>query len=118
MIKGIRTGLVFIGTLVALILCVGLFTHFVTYETTDFNVADLKSSLLLWRIGMYVIVVAAWKPISRFLSRPRVHPDDRTADMNEKWDQLSALLARSWWKVALFFAAFEVIIIQQVGMGA
>ena len=51
MIKGVRTGLVFTGTLVALIVCVALFTHFVTYETTDFNVADLKSSLLPWRIG-------------------------------------------------------------------
>lgn len=118
MIKGIRTGLVFISTLTALIVCVALFTHFVTYETTDFNVADLKSSLLPWRVGMYVIVVVAWKPISRFLSRPRLHPEDRTAEINEKWDQLSELLARSWWKVALFFAAFEIIIIQQAGVGA
>ena len=67
---------------------------------------------------MYVIVVTAWKPISRFLSRPRLHPEDRTAEINEKWDQLSELLARSWWKVALFFAVFEVIIIQKAGIGA
>ncbi|MBV0934178.1 hypothetical protein [Marinobacterium weihaiense] len=118
MIKDIRTGLAFAGTLVVLIVSVALFTHFGALGTTDFNMTDLKSTLLPWRVAMYVLVVAAWKPISRFLSRPRVYPEDRTEEMLEKWDHLSDLLARSWWKVALFFAAFEVIIIQQVGMGA
>lgn len=114
MIKGIRTGLVFAGTLAVLIVGVAPFSHFANLDPTT----DLKSTFLPWRLGFYALVLIAWKPISRFLCRPRLHPEDRTEAMLKQWDELSQLLAKSWWKLALFFAVFEIFIIQKVGFGA
>ena len=100
-------------------LMVGLiaFMNVLNLEPTDFEEADLKTAMLPYRLGFYILVLAAWKPIARFISRPRVHKDDRTPEMLERWDELTALLQKSWWKVGLFFALFELIAIQQIGAG-
>lgn len=115
MMGTMKTGLVFVVTLALVIVGVFLFTHFTNLETSDLDQANLTEKLMPWRIGAYVLILAAWKPISRFLTRPRVHRDQITDEVRDKWDELSHLFARSWWKLALFFTGFELFVIQQVG---
>ena len=114
----VKPTLAFLGTLVALLLLLVVTFQTLDLAPTDMQTADLKTTLLPFRVGFYLLVIAAWKPIARFLSRPRVHRDDHTLEMIAKWDELTALLVKSRWKLALFFAVFELIAIQQIGLSA
>lgn len=114
----VKPTLAFLGTLTALLVLLVVTFQALDLEPTDMQNADLKTTLLPFRVGFYLLVIAAWQPIARFLSRPRVHRDDRTPEMMAKWDELTALLVKSRWKLALFFAVFELIAIQQIGLSA
>lgn len=81
---------------------------------------DLIGDWMWYRICFYVIVVAAWSPISRFMTRPRFNPgelsDDEQKAYQEKRERDVTYLKSQWWKVALLLAFFEVVIIQQFGL--
>jgi len=83
-------------------------------DNSKFSEPDFRTTLFPYRIAFYAVVLAAWKPIARFISRPRMPSEDRTPEINQKWNELTQLLVKSWWKVALFFAIFELLAIQQL----
>jgi len=76
---------------------------------------SLAQSLMYYRIGAYLVVLAAWEPIAKFLCRPRMPRDQRTPEIMRTWEELTARLTASRWKVALFFAVFELVAVQKVG---
>lgn len=117
MLMRIKTPLIVIGGFALLSVGLITFMNMASLEPTDFKEADLKTALLPYRLAFYALVLAAWKPIARFISRPRVHKEDRTPEMMARWDELTVLLQKSWWKIGLFFALFELIAIQQIGAG-
>ena len=116
MFRKIGTPLLIVGGF--LVLFIGLFSFMQTADLSmeDLSGVDFKRDWLGYRVTGYILILLFWKPISRYISRPRMYPEDRTEEINQKWDELSEILFRSWWKVALFFAAFEIIIIQQGGV--
>ena len=73
-----------------------------------------------YRIGFYVVVVAAWTPICWFITRPRFNPDELSdedrAEYENKRERDIQYLKSQWWKMALMFAFFEAVIIQQFGL--
>jgi hypothetical protein len=94
-----------------MILLINLFN----LEPTDLKATEFKEQLLPYRLFAYLLILTFWKPISRFMARPRIHPEDRTAETDEKWKRLTILLEKSRWKVAAFFLLFEFIVIQNMG---
>ena len=83
-------------------------------DVSKIGETDFRTTFLPYRLAFYAVVLAAWKPIARLLARPRMPREDRTPEINQKWDELTHLLIKSWWKVALFFAVFELLAIQQL----
>lgn len=114
--KVLKPACVFFGTLLALMLVIRVSLNLFNLEPMDLEQANLKVSLLPVRVGFYLLVIAAWQPIARFLSRPQRTADGRAVDVSKQWDELTTLLVKSRWKVALFFVCFELIAIQQVGV--
>jgi hypothetical protein len=106
-------GVGFVTLFVGLILLINL----VNLEPADLKATELKEQLLPYRLFAYLLILTFWKPISRFLARPRIHPGDRTAETDEKWKRLTILLEKSRWKLAAFFLLFEFIVIQNMGGG-
>lgn len=83
-------------------------------DVSKISEPDFRTTFLPYRLAFYAVVLAAWKPIARLIARPRIPREDRTPEINQKWDELTHLLVKGWWKVALFFAVFELLAIQQL----
>ena len=83
-------------------------------DVSKIGETDFRTTFLPYRLAFYAVVLAAWKPVARLLARPRMPREDRTPEINQKWDELTQLLVKGWWKVALFFAVFELLAIQQL----
>jgi len=77
---------------------------------------DLAQSLMPYRILAYVGIVGTWKWLSFWLTKPAGNPSQFHDELVEQWRERRELVARSWWKVALFFTLFELVAIQKVGI--
>lgn len=75
---------------------------------------DLAQALMPYRLLAYIGIVGTWKWLAVWLTKPAGNPSDFSVELAQQWHERSDLVARSWWKVALFFTLFELVAIQKV----
>lgn len=100
-------GLVFFGS---------AFLTLIESPPTSFDRDSVSSDFLPLRLGFYLIVVAGWDYIARFLARPRAKhiPEDMdTETLEQRQVRITERLLGLRWYVAAFFAIFELIFIQR-----
>ena len=84
-------------------------------DRLNLNFNTLADDLLLFRCVGYGTVIVLWRPLTRFFSKPAVSVKQMTPELIRLWHERSEQAAKGWWKVALFFALFELVSIQKVG---
>lgn len=109
-----------VGGLLALMVLGMIFSAIFDVKPDEIKGVDLIGGWMWYRIGFYVVVVAAWTPICWFITRPRFNPDELSdedrAEYENKRERDIQYLKSQWWKMALMFAFFEAVIIQQFGL--
>lgn len=109
-----------VGGLLILMVLGMLFSALFGVKPNEIKGVDLIGDWMWYRIGFYVVVVAAWTPICWFITRPRFNPDELfdedRAEYENKRERDIQYLKSQWWKMALMFAFFEAVIIQQFGL--
>jgi len=109
-----RTGVSFLLTLTALLVLMVVGINMMDLSPEQIQTQSLPVSLLPYRLAAYALILAAWTPLSRLLTHPRVPEDERTPELMARWGELAAAVAKGRWKVALFFAVFELVAIQKL----
>lgn len=75
---------------------------------------------MVFRLIMYSGVVILWVPICKWLTLGKVNQkglsDEQRSECMKKRDEDIAFLKTYWWKVAIIFAFFEFVFIQQLGL--
>lgn len=84
-------------------------------DRLNLNINTLADDLLLFRCVGYGTVIVMWRPLTRLFSKPAVSVKHMTPELIRQWHERSEQAAKGWWKVALFFALFELVSIQKVG---
>lgn len=109
-----------VGGLMAIMVLGMVFSAIFDVKPNEIKGVDLIGDWMWYRIGFYVIVIAAWSPISRFMTRPRFNPGELSDEDLERYtnkrERDAQYMKSQWWKVALLLAFFEVVIIQQFGL--
>lgn len=109
-----------VGGLLALMVLAMLFSAKFHVEPSEIKGIDLIGGWMWYRIGFYVIVITAWAPISRFMTRPRANlkalSEEELEVFTRKRERDVRYMKSQWWKVAFLLVFFEVVIIQQFGL--
>lgn len=94
----------------------------VSFGLTPEQISSVNSidNWMYFRLSMYLLVVACWVPICRWLTHKKLKRDDLSEEdllkLVQKREDDIAFLKTYWWKVALLFAFFELVFIQQMGL--
>lgn len=88
-------------------------------EVRSLNVVE---DWMFYRLLMYALIVIFWVPICRWLTfgvMKQTDLDLSDAELEQKRakrEEDVAFLKGYWWKIALMFAFFELVFIQQLGV--
>lgn len=112
--------LISVGGLVALMVLGMVVGVIFNTDPKEIKSIDLIREWMWYRIGFYVIVVAGWEYICRFMTRQRHADPDNTPEENQeillKRENDIQYLKSQRWKIVLLMAFFEIVIIQQFGL--
>ena len=104
-----------------LLMLIGMIVSLV-FNLTPEEVKSLNSveEWMIFRLIMYSGILAFWVPICKWLTSGEVNRKDLSE--NERLEYMKnregdiAYLKAYWWKVAIMFAFFEIVFIQQLGL--
>lgn len=120
--KGIgKYALIGVGGLVGLMV-IGMIVAAFFSTPEEVKGINLIADWVWYRFGFYAAVLLGWTQICNFITRPRIPLDDLDITFEEKEELLNSrtkdieYLKTLRWKVALVFAFFEFVIIQQFGL--
>ncbi len=97
-------------------------------DTETLETLDFANELVWYRVGFYSIVLSGWPWLSQWLVNLRVKLKLRAEnivfeseaseskymnDVRGSADEEIAYFKGIWWKVAVFFAAFEIVAVQK-----
>lgn len=109
-----------VGGLLALMITGMLVSVFIDVRPEEIKSRNLIDEWMWYRITFYLLVVVLWKLICTYLTRPRFDvkecAEKELAEFAKNREKDMKYLMKQWWKVALMFAFFEVVIIQQFGL--
>lgn len=112
----LKPTLIIAGAFGFLYLCAAVFIVNFPAQADAASSLDLAQVLMPYRLLAYVGIVGTWKWLSVWLTKPAGNPSDFSVELVQQWHERRDLVARSWWKVALFFTLFELVAIQKVGI--
>jgi len=84
-------------------------------RASEWQAANLSVSLMPYRLMVYLAIAGAWRWLAVWLTKPRGNPAHFSQELTEMWRDRQCATAKAWWKVAMFFALFELVAIQKVG---
>lgn len=118
--KIVKFCLICVGGVIGLIVIAMIVAALTGANPQEVKELDLIREWMWYRIGAYGLILIAWPWLSRLLISPKKSnselSDQDAEKIAKKREQDSAVLVRSWWKVAALFAFFEIVIIQQFGL--
>jgi hypothetical protein len=107
-----------VGGLLAIIVLGMLFIAIFDVKQNEIKGVDLIDGWMWYRIIFYALVIAAWTPICRLMTRPRFNLSELSEEEMEKYTQKRErdvqYMKLQLWKVALLLMFFELVIIQQL----
>lgn len=109
-----------VGGLMAMMVMGMIFSAIFGIRSDEIKSLDLIDAWMWYRVAFYVLAIASWSPLSRYLTRTRRKLEfssrEEEEDHAQKQERDFQYLASQWWKVALTFVFVEVVIIQQFGL--
>ena len=119
--------IIIVGYLV--LFCIGfVLTHVLNIGSDTLNAYDFAGDLVWYRTGFYALVLATWTRVSGWFFNRRVAiklSDEsfvfESEDSERKYQESVRMAAEKeityfrsiWWKVAVFFAIFEIAAVQK-----
>jgi hypothetical protein len=105
-----------------------VFLHIFDIGADSLGSLDLASELTWYRAGFYSLVLASWPKLSEWLVKRRtsLKLNDESIifeseasekkyfqSVNDECEEETSYFKNLWWKVAIFFAIFEIAAVQK-----
>jgi hypothetical protein len=104
---------IFIGGFLLMMILGMIISAVFGVSENELNEFNLIEAWFFYRIGFYCMLMSCWIPACNFITR-----SSASKNMLSETERLRAFsyMKNQWWKLALLFAFFEVVIIQQFGL--
>lgn len=108
------------GGIVALMILGMIISLAFSLTPEDVNSLNSVEEWMWFRVAIYSAIVVFWVPICKCLTIGKIRnkelDESQRTHLVKKREQDIAFLRTYWWKVALVFAFFEIVFIQQMGL--
>ena len=109
-----------VGGIVSLMLVAMIITSAFSLNPDQVRGLNVVEEWLLFRLAIYATVIAFWGQICKSLTRRKFKNSELTvielSEAKKQREEDLVYLGSLWWKVALVFAFFEIVFIQQLGL--
>lgn len=111
-----------VGGLLGLMLLGMIMSEVMDVSPNEIREVNLIHDWFWYRLTFYAVAVLCWTRIARFMTRPShsqaAHSVEDEIKFQQRREKDFLLVKAQRWKLILMFAFFEVVVIQQFGIGS